>query len=384
MGLRQLVTDRRVWIRRTPDGILILHDHVDDTRMTWTGESIGSSFYIAWAIEFNSPPEPEELSEDFTGLRHHRLGQWRTEVSCLGVIKSRRAPGRPPSTSTRTLRMSHARRCIDIANGVATREEPPDPRVGAHRTETGRHCRFHSDDGAPRRLLRILRHREIYQVQRLTQHGSTCYYVYATSSHTRRSSSSRSPQERQPLMDGACSTCTDSSHGNAEGGRSYGGFVLLCPGPTDVPSRDEAARTDGGYRTGGAIAWKCFAPPEGDDSSAAAELRNVVTALKYTIAARIIQIDLDIELAPTQPTDVYTDAQAVLDGKGGERMPKSSRWMGARYAMVRHAETQSESRRQCRRHRHEMPRGGRHQDQPREDPRPTLLQHGQHRCYLKS
>ncbi len=87
-GLRQLFTDRRVWIRRTPDGILILHDYVDDTRMTWTGESIGLSFYVAWAIEFNSPPEPEELSEDFTGLRHHRLDQWRTEISCLGVIKS--------------------------------------------------------------------------------------------------------------------------------------------------------------------------------------------------------------------------------------------------------------------------------------------------------
>jgi hypothetical protein len=87
-GLRQLVTDRRVWIRRTPDGILILHDHVDDTRMTWTGYTIGSLFYVAWAIEFNSPPEPEELSEDFTGLRHQRLDQWRTEILSLGVIKS--------------------------------------------------------------------------------------------------------------------------------------------------------------------------------------------------------------------------------------------------------------------------------------------------------
>jgi hypothetical protein len=63
------------------------------------------------------------------------------------------------------------------------------------------------------------------------------------------------------------------------------------------------------------------------------------TTLKYTIAARTIQIDLDVELAPTRPTDLYTDAQAELDGKGGERMPKSSRWMGTRYAMVRHAES---------------------------------------------
>ena len=56
--------------------------------MTWTGDTIGSAFYIAWAVEFNSPPEPEELSEDFTGLRHHRINQWSTEITCLGVIKS--------------------------------------------------------------------------------------------------------------------------------------------------------------------------------------------------------------------------------------------------------------------------------------------------------
>ena len=47
------------------------------------------------------------------------------------------------------------------------------------------------------------------------------------------------------------------------------------------------------------------------------ELRNVTTALKHTIAARTIQIDLDIDLLPTRPTDPFTDAQAVLDGKGG-------------------------------------------------------------------
>ena len=46
------------------------------------------AFYITWAVEFNSPPEPEELSEDFTGLRHHRINQWSTEITCLGVIKS--------------------------------------------------------------------------------------------------------------------------------------------------------------------------------------------------------------------------------------------------------------------------------------------------------
>ena len=60
-GLRQLVTDLRVWVR--------------DTRVTSTTPAVRSHFYVQWAAEFNSPPEPTELSEDFTGLRHHRISK---------------------------------------------------------------------------------------------------------------------------------------------------------------------------------------------------------------------------------------------------------------------------------------------------------------------
>ncbi len=41
---------------------------------------------------------------------------------------------------------------------------------------------------------------------------------------------------------------------------------------------------------------------------------------------------------PTKPSGVYIDAQAVLEGAGAERMPKSSRRMGTRFALVRYAE----------------------------------------------
>jgi len=121
----------------------------------------------------------------------------------------------------------------------------------------------------------------------------------------------------------------DSSMGNMPDGLSQGGFVLLSkgqPGPN-------------GSRTGGgAFAWKCEAPQEGDDSSGAAEIRMVVRALKYTIAIRTTMRDLDIGLAPTQPTTIYTDAESVVSGKGAERMAKSSRWLATRYAMIRWAE----------------------------------------------
>ncbi len=54
----------------------------------------------------------------------------------------------------------------------------------------------------------------------------------------------------------------------------------------------------------------------------------VARAIKYTIAARAMQRDLDLGIAPTRPTTVHTDVEAVLQGRGGERMTKSARWLG--------------------------------------------------------
>jgi hypothetical protein len=48
-----------------------------------------------------------------------------------------------------------------------------------------------------------------------------------------------------------------------------------------------------------------------------------------------MQRDLALAVGPTEPTVLYTDAQALIDGTGCERLQKSSRWMASRYAMVR-------------------------------------------------
>jgi hypothetical protein len=69
-------------------GTLVVHDHVDDSRLTSTTAAIRSRFYRAWAAEFNSPPEPSELSEKSTGLRHHRVSPTTVEMSYLGVVRS--------------------------------------------------------------------------------------------------------------------------------------------------------------------------------------------------------------------------------------------------------------------------------------------------------
>ena len=77
------------------------------------------------------------------------------------------------------------------------------------------------------------------------------------------------------------------------------------------------------------MAWKCAAPSAGDDSTGAAELRMAVLAYKYVLAMRTLLVDLDVGVAPTKATDLFSDAQALIDGTGCERLRKS------RYAMMR-------------------------------------------------
>ncbi len=72
-------------------GALLLHDHVEDSRLTANTTAIRTHYYHAWAAAFNSPPEPLTLSENFKGLRHQRTGVHTTEISCLGVIRSLQA-----------------------------------------------------------------------------------------------------------------------------------------------------------------------------------------------------------------------------------------------------------------------------------------------------
>jgi hypothetical protein len=130
------------------------------------------------------------------------------------------------------------------------------------------------------------------------------------------------PPERVRCSDGSYGldlfTCsTDSSHGNGEDGLGFAGLVIMTRGE------------------GGALGWKVMLPPNGFDSTAAAELHATTVALKYTVAIRTLQSELELGVAPTEPTPLYTDAQAVTDGSSMERMTRATRWLAAKYAMIR-------------------------------------------------
>jgi hypothetical protein len=86
---------------------------------------------------------------------------------------------------------------------------------------------------------------------------------------------------------------------------------------------------------GGAIYWTTLLPPEPADSTGFAELHMCTRALKVAVAVRMLQRDLRLGVAPTGPTVMHTDAKAVLDGTGCERMNLLSRWMSVRLALMR-------------------------------------------------
>ena len=109
----------------------------------------------------------------------------------------------------------------------------------------------------------------------------------------------------------------DTSHGNAAGGRSWGGFIIL--------------NTKGG----GALAWKCRQQPIVADSSGGQELVMASLAYKYIMAIRMLMADLNLGAA-AGPTPLYTDSKIVLDGLACDKLVKSSRWLAARYAMLRY------------------------------------------------
>jgi hypothetical protein len=110
----------------------------------------------------------------------------------------------------------------------------------------------------------------------------------------------------------------DSSMGNADEGRGYSGFLLMSRHPR-----------------GGALAWKCLLPPSAYDSTGAAELHATTTAFKYTVAVRTLQQELRMGVAPTVATTIHTDAKAVTDGSALERLKRSTRFLAAKYAMLR-------------------------------------------------
>ena len=236
-GLRRLITDRRVWVLKSALGTIIIHDHVDDSRLTSTTAAARSHFYRAWALEFNSPPESAELSKDFTGLRHHQLDALTTEISCGAVIRSLNDLV-APYTEFWSTRNHDTPLPVD---GLKLLEYPPDkhntlrPDLLPYAQKIAGAIGFIVNAVRPDAYFAYCVLAGYVNVNMLTEMAFRLLirigrYIAHTKDLT------LTMRSVPPSKDGT-RTCldlfranVDSSHGNAPGGRSYGGFVLTCVG----------------------------------------------------------------------------------------------------------------------------------------------------------
>ena len=317
---------------RAPDGDLIIHDHVDDSRLTATRPVVGQRFRRAWALRFNEDPTDAPTNEDFVGLHHLVVGPSTVRISCIGVIDRLRTllldfpllgneVCRYPLPGDALLRL---RLGPSPANPLVPHLVEPAQRICGT-------VGFVSNTVRPDATFGYCTLSRYLNPDHLTAYGFRLvvrlgHYIVSTCHlHLYLTAPPRTSERGYDLLE----AYVDSSHGNGEDGASHGGFILSCAIPPGSRERNPS-----GYH-GGSIAWKTLAPRCGDDSSGAAELRLATLCYKYLLSARTLLHELDLDVHPTRPTDMFTDANVLIEGSGCERLRKSSRWMATRYAMIR-------------------------------------------------
>jgi hypothetical protein len=319
-GMRQLSVDRRVWVKRDGLGDLIVHDHVDDSRITATTPEARISFHTAWAAFFGQSMESHALSEDFTGIRHRPIGDDATEISCKGVIRrlAQHEPFFPVLAGSRTDSPLPA----DALRRIRLGPSSTNPLVPARLREAQRAVGGIGFVGMTGRADVCFAYKVLSR--QMHEKGLTTYICRLIGRVLRYLRETvdialiiRTPPPANGGLD-LFDVDVDSSLGNGPDGLSYGGFALMSRGPH-----------------GGAIYWSSLLPPEPADSSGFAELHMCTRALKVAVAVRMLQRDLRLGVAPTCPTTLHTDAKAVLDGTGCERMNLMARWMSVRLALMR-------------------------------------------------
>ena len=316
-GMRQLVTDMRVWVYESSLGRLIVHDHVDDSRLTYTTIRARDHFYMHWASEFGEPLISVGLNEDFTGLRHRFTSAGGVEISCQGVISSLESllgpyPMRQNTPCNTPMATSMLRSLLSQSPGVGLRADL----VPIAQKLVGT-IGFIANNARPDA------HFAYCVVARFTRPGALTDLSFAAIvrvAHylvtTRELALTITPPSGggHDLFRGF----SDASHGNAGDGSSYAGAAILSAG-------------------GGAISWKCISSISGDDAPGSMELRMVVVSYKYILGLRTLLKDMHCGLDQQYPTPLYTDSRSVELGTVCERVSKGSRWMATRYAMIRWA-----------------------------------------------
>ena len=300
-GLRQLISDRRVWVYVSSLGTLIYYDHVGESRLTLTAPGVRLHFCRAWALQFDESLAEMAITEDFTGLRHRPTPDGLIAVSCEGVIRRLGDMIAPwPLTRTQTCDSPMAETALRALRDSPPEADPIDITLLVPARKIVGCCGFITTavrcDGYfpyavlsryvnPKRMTALVWR----LILRLAHYLATNVGLHL---HLAPPERVRSPDGSFGLDLFEC--FVDSSHANAESGLGYAGYILM--------SRN---------RRGGALGWRVVLPPMGFDSTAAAELHATTMAFKHTVAIRTLQSELELGVGPTVPAVLLTDAQCI-------------------------------------------------------------------------
>ena len=127
---------------------------------------------------------------------------------------------------------------------------------------------------------------------------------------------------RAPAAGQHLSAWVDSSSGNAGDCESFGGIFT-------------------GRRGSGLIGWTSTVPKNLTDSSWGAELVLASSCMKGLLVLRIQFRELALAFLGGEhpsPTSVFMDANAVLLGIDSEKVSRDTKYLAAKYAMIRDAQ----------------------------------------------
>ena len=322
-GFTQSVVDRRVFFLFDPERLLLcVGVFVDDNKVLIESEVMAAAFRARWALEFDEAPDMEATSRDFLGVAYRRVGSHEMELSCGKALRDL------------------ADKLTDLPKPRGTTCATPLPENGLRQLQEG------PSDGNPLMPTDLLpRARSIVGLGGwiVCHVRPDAFLAFVAVSQNLASNFTRHAWERilqwaHYLVDTrdlklilrrtGCAPVqyVDSSALNGPRGGSFGGHV------TQFVEGDPAAPD---AKVSGAISWRCVVPRVLGDSSAAAELIMCSIALKQTLGERMLARELG--QTPPGPTSVYMDASAVLHGAEAERVSRETRYLAARYEMLRSA-----------------------------------------------
>jgi hypothetical protein len=294
--------------------VIYVQVHVDDTLVTASSRELCTEFVAAWALEFRETVDVSELSENFVGVRTHRVSSSSVELTCGATIDN----------------LADLVRDHPVAHGVSL-EYP----VGANAPSRLRAGASLSCPLVPalvplaRQIVGTLswiagvRFDVLFAARLLARYATLDRLTTFAWAEMLRAAHFVVASRDLPLVltavpAGAQLTVwTDSSLANAWGGRSWGGSCA-------------------GYPGSGALFASSSAPPDAAESSGVVELHQAVLAIKASLGVRILLREFGVP--PAGPTVVYTDAKVVVDAALSERVSQEAKWVAPRYAMIRRAQ----------------------------------------------